>query len=119
ETEVALDRASRNYGGRPIVDNLSWTFAPEKVHVIAGPSGSGKTTILNLLAALDYPNSGSVWVGGERIDSLNPNEAAIFRQRSVGYVSQHSTLVDFLSARENVELALTLRGFQRDEAARR
>jgi len=118
-TEVALDRASISYGGAAIVDNLSWTFVPEKVHVIAGPSGSGKTTILNLLAALDYPDLGAVWIGGERIDSLNPNEAASFRQRSIGYLSQHSTLVDFMTAHENVELALTLRGFDHDEASRR
>jgi putative ABC transport system ATP-binding protein len=60
-----------------------------------------------------------VWVGGERIDSLDGDEAARFRRRVLGYVSQHSTLVDFLSARENVELGLTLRGFDETEARRR
>ena len=93
-----------------VVDSLSWTFAADRFHVVAGPSGSGKTTILNLQAALDYPDAGEIWVGGDRIESLNADEAARFRRRMLGYVSQHSTLVDFLSARENVELALTLRG---------
>jgi putative ABC transport system ATP-binding protein len=60
-----------------------------------------------------------VWVGGERVDGLNADDAARWRQRMLGYVSQHSTLVDFLSARENVELALRLRRFERDEARRR
>jgi putative ABC transport system ATP-binding protein len=101
------------------VSDLSWTFAPERLHVIAGPSGSGKTTLLTLQAALDRPDEGQVWVGGERIDSLDGDEAARFRRRVLGYVSQHSTLVDFLSARENVELALTLRGFDESEARRR
>jgi putative ABC transport system ATP-binding protein len=120
-TEIALDRVTKAYGTRdePIVSDLSWTFAPERLHVIAGPSGSGKTTLLNLQAALDRPDEGQVWVGGERVDSLDGDEAARFRRRVLGYVSQHSTLVDFLSARENVELALTLRGFDEAEARRR
>jgi ABC-type lipoprotein export system ATPase subunit len=119
--EVALDRITKRYGTRnePIVRDLSWTFAPERLHVIAGPSGSGKTTLLNLQAALERPDDGQVWVGGERVDSLDPEEAARLRRRLLGYVSQHSTLVDFLSARENVELALVLRGFDELEARRR
>jgi ABC-type lipoprotein export system ATPase subunit len=118
-TEIALGRVSKRYGGQPVVSELSWTFAPERLHVIAGPSGSGKTTLLNLQAALDYPDEGEVWIGGERVDSLDAEEAARFRRRVLGYVSQHSTLVDFLSALENVELALALRGFGEAEARRR
>jgi ABC-type lipoprotein export system ATPase subunit len=117
--EVALDRVSKSYGPDPVVAQLSWTFQPEELHVVAGPSGSGKTTLLNLLAALDYPDAGEVWVAGERVDSLNADDAARFRQRVIGYVSQHSTLVEFMSALENVELALRLRGFDEDEARRR
>jgi ABC-type lipoprotein export system ATPase subunit len=119
ETEIALDRVTKQYREQPVVAGLSWTFAPERFHVLAGPSGSGKTTLLNLLAALDYPDAGEVWVGGERVDSLSADDAARFRQRMIGYVSQHSTLVDFLSALENVELGLTLRGFDEEEAQRR
>ena len=121
ETEVALDRVVKRYGSRDagVIEDLSWTFGPEQLHAVAGASGSGKTTLLNLIAALDHPDEGEVWVGGERVDSLSANEAARWRQRVLGYVSQHSTLVEFLSARENVELALALRGFDRGEAERR
>ena len=119
ETEVALDRVTKRFGLQPVVHELSWTFAPERVHVVAGPSGSGKTTLLNLLAALDYPDAGEVWVGGERVDSLGADDAARFRQRALGYVSQHSTLVEFMSASENVELGLRLRGFDEAEARKR
>ena len=120
-TEVVLDRVTRHYGvqERAIIADLSWSCAAEQLHVIAGPSGSGKTTLLNVMAALDRPDRGEVWVGGDRVDSLSPNEAARWRQRVLGYVSQHSTLVEFLSARENVQLALALRGFDEAEAARR
>ncbi|HEV3407218.1 MAG TPA: ATP-binding cassette domain-containing protein [Gaiellaceae bacterium] len=118
-TEVALDRVTKQYDERPILNRFSWTFGPEQLHMIAGASGSGKTTLLNVIAALERPDAGEVWVGGERIDSLGAAEAARWRQRALGYVSQHSTLVDFLTARENVELALTLRGFDEPEATRR
>jgi ABC-type lipoprotein export system ATPase subunit len=119
--EVALDRVSKAYGhgDAPVVDGLTWSFGPERVHVLAGPSGSGKTTILNLIAGLERPDAGEVWLGGERIDSLGPDESAAWRRRSVGYLSQHSTLAEFLTARENVELALTLRGLGEEEAAQR
>jgi putative ABC transport system ATP-binding protein len=118
-TEVALDRVTKRFRSGPVLEELSWTFAPERMHVVAGPSGSGKTTLLNLLAALDYPDSGAIWIGGERVDSLSADDGARFRQRTIGYVSQHSTLVDFMSAFENVELGLRLRGFEENEAGRR
>jgi ABC-type lipoprotein export system ATPase subunit len=117
-TEVALDRLSKRYGSRAeaVIDTLTWRFDPERLHVVAGPSGSGKTTLLNLVAGLDRPDTGEVWVGGERIDGLGPNDAARWRQRTLGYLSQHSTLVEFLTAQENVELALTMRGHSPEEA---
>jgi len=120
-TELAVDRVTKRHGQaeRSTIDALSWAFAAERLHVIAGPSGSGKTTLLNLLAGLEYPDAGEIWVCGERVDSLSPDDAAVFRRRFVGYLSQHSTLVEFLSARENVELALSLHGFDAAESRRR
>jgi ABC-type lipoprotein export system ATPase subunit len=120
-TEVALDRVTKRHAGqeRPALSGLTWAFAPERLHVVAGPSGSGKTTLLDLLASLDAPDEGEIWIAGERVDALTADQGAAFRRRVVGYVSQHSTLVDFLTARENVELGLALRGFDADEARRR
>jgi len=120
-TELAVDRVTKRHGPETsaTIDALSWAFEAERLHVIAGPSGSGKTTLLNLLAGLDYPDAGEIWVCGERVDSLAADDAASFRRRFVGYLSQHSTLVDFLSARENVELALSLHGFDPDESRHR
>ena len=121
--EVALDSVWKAYGTEgareAVLERFSWSFEPERLHVVAGPSGSGKTTLLNLAAGLERPDRGEVWVGGERIDGLDPNESARWRRRVLGYVSQHSTLVGFLSARENVELALELRGFAPEESTAR
>ena len=46
-----------------MLNELSWTFGPEQLHVVAGPSGSGTTTILNLIAGLEQPDDGEVWLG--------------------------------------------------------
>jgi ABC-type lipoprotein export system ATPase subunit len=118
--EVALNRVSKRYSGEDaLFDQLSWTFPPEKLHAVAGASGSGKTTLLNMIALLEHLDDGEVWLGAERVDSLEGDEAARWRQRVLGYVSQHSTLVEFLSARENVELALRLRGLDAEQALTR
>jgi ABC-type lipoprotein export system ATPase subunit len=113
---VAVCR-SHSAQDRPTLEAVSEWFAPARLHVVAGPSGSGKTTLLNLIAGLDEPDRGEIRVDGTRVDQLTPDDAAHWRQRVLGHVSQHSTLVDFLSARENVELALAVRGVGRQEAS--
>jgi ABC-type lipoprotein export system ATPase subunit len=115
-TDVVLEGVSKSFGAEQAVTRFSHAFQPGRFHVIAGPSGSGKTTILNLIAALEGPDSGQVTVGGERLDRLDPDAAARWRQQTLGYLSQHSTLAESLSARENVELALLLRGASQAEA---
>jgi putative ABC transport system ATP-binding protein len=93
-----------------VVGGLSWRFEPGRLHVISGPSGSGKTTMLDLVAGLERPDGGEVWVDGRRTDLLGRGELARWRGLGVGYLSQHSTLVEYATARENVELALAVRG---------
>jgi putative ABC transport system ATP-binding protein len=83
---------------------------------IMGPSGCGKSTLLNLLAGLDRPTAGEVWLDGERIDGLSETELARLRRRKVGFVFQFFNLVPTLSAVENVELPLLLVGRRRREA---
>jgi putative ABC transport system ATP-binding protein len=77
---------------------------------VTGPSGSGKTTFLHLLAGLELPDGGSVVVDGVDLSALDRAERAAFRREHVAYVGQQAGLVPHLSARENVELALALRG---------
>ena len=85
---------------------------------IMGPSGCGKSTLLNLLAGLDRPTAGEVWLDGERIDRLSETELAHLRRRRIGFVFQFFNLVPTLSAVENVELPLLLVGRGRKEARR-
>jgi putative ABC transport system ATP-binding protein len=83
-----------------------------------GPSGCGKSTLLNLLAGLDRPTGGDVWLDGERIDRLSEADLARLRRRKIGFVFQFFNLVPTLSAVENVELPLLLVGRRRREARR-
>jgi putative ABC transport system ATP-binding protein len=85
---------------------------------IMGPSGCGKSTLLHLLAGLDRPTSGEVWLDGQRIDELSETELARLRRRKVGFVFQFFNLVPTLSAVENVELPLLLVGRRHKEARR-
>ncbi len=75
---------------------------------LMGPSGSGKTTLLNLIAGLDRPSEGQVWVGGELISSMSETQLARWRTRSLGFIFQFYHLLPVLSAYENVELPLLL-----------
>ena len=88
---------------------------------IVGPSGCGKSTLLNLLGVIDRPTSGTVAIGGERVDQLSNGRATDFRLRRIGFVFQRFYLMQALSARENVELPLAeagLKGTARRDRAR-
>src|SRR5271166_1340691 len=71
---------------------------------LMGPSGSGKTTLLNLIAGLDKPSQGQVWVGGELISKMSESQLARWRTRSIGFVFQFYHLLSVMTAYENVEL---------------
>ena len=75
---------------------------------IMGPSGSGKTTMLNLVATLDQPTSGSVIINGAQPLTLPKQQLAEFRRRQLGFVFQNYNLLSPLNVAENVMLPLTL-----------
>ncbi|HEX6923953.1 MAG TPA: ABC transporter ATP-binding protein [Longimicrobiaceae bacterium] len=77
---------------------------------VLGPSGSGKTTLLGLLAGLDAPTRGRVVLAGTDLGTLTEDERARFRRHNVGFVFQSFQLIPSLTARENVQVPLELRG---------
>jgi putative ABC transport system ATP-binding protein len=100
---------------------VSFTVQRSEYVAIVGPSGCGKSTLLNLLGVIDRPTSGTVAIGGERVDQLSDARATEFRLRRIGFVFQRFYLMQALSARENVELPLAeagLAGPARRERAR-
>ena len=75
---------------------------------LMGPSGSGKTTLLNLIAGIDHPSTGELWVGERKLSTLSRGQLTSWRARHCGYIFQLYHLVPILTAFENVELPLLL-----------
>src|ERR1700720_4199563 len=91
-----------------VLNNLSLDVAKGEFLGIMGPSGSGKTTLLNLIAGLDRPSEGEVWIGDQLISKMSEAALASWRTRSIGFVFQFYHLLPVLTAYENVELPLLL-----------
>jgi putative ABC transport system ATP-binding protein len=101
------------------LQGISFTLAAGRALAIVGPSGSGKTTLLNLLAGLDVPTRGEVYVGEQRLDRLDPEAATTFRRRHIGFVFQFFNLLPTLTAAENVGLPLLAERLSRGEVLAR
>jgi putative ABC transport system ATP-binding protein len=91
-----------------VLQDLSLDVANGDFLALMGPSGSGKTTLLNLIAGLDTPSEGEVWVGDQLISKLSEAQLANWRTRNVGFIFQFYHLLPVLTAYENVELPLLL-----------
>ena len=96
--------------------NLDFSIAAGEMVAIVGESGTGKSSLLHLLAALDRPTAGEVWLADTNLSQLNPRQAAEFRNRDVGYVWQFHYLLPEFTALENVAMPLLARGLRRPEA---
>lgn len=91
-----------------VLQDLSLDVPAAEFLALMGPSGSGKTTLLNLIAGLDQPSEGEIWIGDQQISSMSEAQLAHWRTRSVGFVFQFYHLMPVLSAYRNVELPLLL-----------
>jgi putative ABC transport system ATP-binding protein len=107
----SLSRTYRS-GGRELTVLKDITFSLESGGFLAilGPSGSGKTTLLGLLAGLDRPTTGSVYLDGQELGVLNEDQRARVRGEKIGFVFQAFQLIPTLTAQENVQVPLELRG---------
>ena len=103
-------RVSDSTGELTILDDVNFTVPTGATLAIIGASGSGKSTLLGLLAGLDTPSSGSVWLDGVDIFALDEDGRAGLRKRLLGFVFQSFQLLPHLTALENVMLPLELRG---------
>ncbi|MEM9016137.1 MAG: ABC transporter ATP-binding protein [Verrucomicrobiota bacterium] len=90
------------------LDGLSLEVPKGEFLALMGPSGSGKTTLLNLIAGIDQPTSGELWVGDREISKMSRGQLTKWRAGECGYIFQLYHLVPILTAFENVELPLLL-----------
>ncbi len=122
EAILQLQNVSRLYhqGGETIraLNGVDLTLRRGEFVAIAGPSGSGKTTLLNVSVGLDRPTEGKVWVGGQDLTGMSGPQLAQLRLNKVGFIFQSYNLVPVLSAEENAELILLLRGLPAAERKR-
>ncbi len=108
-------------GGRlEILKDISLNLNARETLAIVGASGSGKTTLLGLLAGLERPTTGDIWLADEHLNRLDENDRARLRRRQVGFVFQSFHLLPSLTALENVLLALEIAGLDqpRERAAK-
>ncbi len=91
-----------------VLNGLNLNIEEGEFVALMGPSGSGKTTLLNLIAGIDRPTSGHIYVGEEDISAMNESELAEWRSRHIGFIFQTYNLIPVLTAFENVELPLLL-----------
>jgi len=113
---VSAEGLAKRYGSTTVLEGLDLSFTGGRLHAVTGPSGSGKTTLLHLLAGLEVPDDGAIHVAGRDLTGLDRTARAALRREHIAYVGQQAGLVPHLSALENVELALALRG--REEGSR-
>ena len=97
---------------RVVLRDLCATIAGDEFVAIVGRSGSGKSTLLNLLAGLDLPTSGDIWIGDTRISALTDYARTLFRRDHIGFVFQFFNLIPTLTVRENVLLTAELNGWK-------
>ena len=99
------------------LDHLDLDVEENGFVCLSAPSGGGKTTLLNTIGGLDLPDSGEVWVAGQRVDRMSKGELATLRLTRIGFVFQAYNLIPVLTARENVEFVMQVQGVHAAERA--
>lgn len=109
---VRLENITKSFtegeNSRKVIDNLSFDIKKGEILVLYGRSGSGKSSLLNLIAGLDNPDSGKLFINGTDITGLNETDKTVFRRKHIGFVFQFFNLIPTLTVFENLLLPLEL-----------
>ncbi len=120
---VRLEAVSKSYGRGSskldVLDQIALDLPQGGTTSLLGRSGSGKSTLLSLIAGLMRPDTGQIYIGGHQMDQLDDNGRASLRAERIGFVLQSDNLIPFLTAVENVELALGFASGRRPTARAR
>jgi len=116
ELVYELFNVKKRYGGRrryvEALRGINLTVRRGEFVAVTGPSGSGKTTLLSILGLLTKPTSGTVKIFGKDVSRLTDKEATLLRRKAIGFVFQTFNLVPWLTAAENIEIALAIGGYR-------
>lgn len=111
---IRVQNVTKNFGGQhPAVDDLSLDVDSGSLVALLGPSGCGKSTLLRIIAGLEEPDAGRVWISGEEATGRSVQE------RHVGFVFQHFALFKHRTVRANIGFGLELRKWKKDKIKRR
>ncbi len=120
---LLLDNISKQFrSGRGLVkalDDISLRIESSCTVVLFGKSGSGKTTLLNCIGGLDQPETGKIAVFDIDIHSLSERSLCLFQRSSIGFIFQHSNLLNYLSVFQNIAFPLELNGFSKGQIKKR
>ena len=118
---VRLENLSKRFGGDrpPIFEGLNLELLRGEYLAIMGESGVGKSTLLNLLAGLDRPDRGRVWLEGNDLSLMDDDAITLLRRRSVGFVFQAFHVLPYLTVEQNVALPLDLLRMGEPDRSRR
>lgn len=120
---LKLDKVEKYYGNKSnitkAVDNISFDVEKGEFVAIMGASGSGKTTLLNCISTIDKVTSGNIYVDGEDITKYRGNKLNKFRREKLGFIFQDFSLLDTLTAYENISLSLSIQNIGVQEIRKR
>ena len=109
---LKVDRVEKYYGNKGnltrAISDISFQVEQGEFLGIMGASGSGKTTLLNCIATIDTVTAGNISIDGKNVTALKAGELSAFRREKLGFIFQDFNLLDTLTARENIALALTI-----------
>lgn len=110
---IRIEKLSKRFGDFTAVDNVSFDIADGELVALLGPSGGGKSTVLRIVSGLEVADSGTVELGGQRVDHLHA------RSRQVGFVFQHYALFEHMTVAQNVGFGLAVQKVDKSERRRR
>ncbi|TIT86670.1 MAG: ABC transporter ATP-binding protein, partial [Mesorhizobium sp.] len=111
--EIAIKGVAKRFGGFTALHQVDLTVADQEFMVLLGASGCGKTTLLRIVAGLETPSQGEVWIGGRRVDHLPP------RDRGIAMVFQNYAVFPHLTVFENIAFGLRMKKLGQAEVERR
>ena len=111
--EIAIKGVAKRFGGFTALHQVDLTIADQEFMVLLGASGCGKTTLLRIVAGLETPSQGEVWIGGRRVDHLPP------RDRGIAMVFQNYAVFPHLTVFENIAFGLRMKKLAQQEVERR
>ena len=109
----------KSFGKKKVLNNLSLQIRENEMVALIGPSGCGKTTLLNILAALDKPTSGDVYLDKKSLRGISEKEISSFRRDNLGFVFQDFNLLDTFSIQDNIFFPLVLTGHSYQEMSKK